>query len=72
MSPAPEEMFSTLANGEPYSKLDLACTYVQTNEGIRMQSTTANYSTLPFGISTAPALGQQASVKWYAWSGMFY
>ena len=62
--PSPEELFSTLANGESYSKIDLARAYKQMK---MMESSqpllTINthmglfkYARLPFGISTAPSL----------------
>ena len=63
--PTPEEMFSTLANGESFSKLDLARAY---NKQMRVTESSKplltinthiglfQYTRLPFGISTAPAL----------------
>ena len=63
--PTPEEMFSTLANGESYSKLDLARAYKQITESIQPLLTINTYlgefqyTRLPFGISTAPAIWQK-------------
>ena len=69
--PTPEEMFSTLANGESYSKLDLARAYKQMRVSTASQPLlTVNthlglfqYARLPFGISTAPALWKKAMAQ---------
>ena len=61
-------MFSTLANGESYSKLDLSRAYKQmkVTESSRPLLTINThmglfqYTRLPFGISTAPAIWQKA------------
>ena len=61
-------MFSMLANGESYTKLDLARAYKQMAVKKECQHLlTINthlglfkYTRLPFGISTAPALWQKA------------
>ena len=66
--PTPEEMFSTLANGESYTKLDLARAYKQMKIKKECQPLlTINthrdlfqYTRLPFGITTAPSLWQRA------------
>jgi len=64
-------MFSTLANGESYSKLDLALAYKQMRVSAKsLPLLTINvhlglfqYTRLPFGISTAQALQQKAMVQ---------
>ena len=64
-------MFSTLANGDSYSKLDLARAYKQmkVTEGsqhlltINTHLGLFRYSRLPFGISTAPSLWQRAMAQ---------
>ena len=69
--PTPEEMFSALANGESYTKLDLARAYKQMKVREECQSLlTINthrglyrYTRLPFGITTAPSLWQQAMAQ---------
>ena len=69
--PTPEELFSTLANGESYSKLDLFQVYKQMKvEKSSQPLLTINthlglyqYARLPFGISTAPALWQKAMAQ---------
>ena len=69
--PTPEEMFSTLANGESYTKLDLARAYKQMEVKKECQSLlTINthrglfkYTRLPFGITTAPSLWQRAMAQ---------
>ena len=66
--PTPEEIFSTLANGESYTKLDLARAYKQMKVKQDCQSLlTINthrglfqYTRLPFGITTALSLWQRA------------
>ena len=66
--PTPEEIFSTLANGESCTKLDLARAYKQMKVKQECQSLlTINthrglfqYTRLPFGIATAPSLWQRA------------
>lgn len=69
--PTPEEMFSMLANGESYTKLDLARAYKQMVVKKECQHLlTINthlglfqYTRLPFGISTAPSLWQKAMAQ---------
>ena len=64
-------MFSTLANGESFTKLDLSRAYKQMRVRQDCQPLlTINthlglfcYSRLPFGISTAPALWQKAMTQ---------
>jgi len=64
-------MFSTLANGESYSKLDLARAYKQMRVSTASQPlSTVNthlglfqYARLPFGISMAPALWKKAMAQ---------
>ena len=67
-----EEILSTLANGESYTKLDLAGAYKQMAVKKECQHLlTINihlwllfrHARLPFGISTAPALWQQAMTR---------
>ena len=66
--PTPEEMFSALANGESFTKLDLSRSYKQMRVKEECQSLLTinthlglfSYTRLPFGISTAPALWQKA------------
>ena len=69
--PTPEEMFSMLANGKSFSKLDLARAYkqMQVTDSSRPLLTINihiglfQYTRLPFGISTAPALWQKAMAQ---------
>ena len=62
--PTPEEMFSTLANGESFSKLDLARAYKQMKVTEDSQPLlTINTHMVPFGISTAPSLWQRAMAQ---------
>ena len=69
--PTPEEMFSALANGESYTKLDLARAYKQMAVKkeckhlltINTHLGLFKYTRLPFGISTAPALWQKAMAQ---------
>ena len=69
--PTPEEMFSMLANGESYTKLDLARAYKQMAVKKECQHLlTINtymglfqYTRLPFGISTAPSLWQKSMAQ---------
>ena len=69
--PTPEEIFSTLANGETYTKLDLARAYKQMAVKKECQHLlTVNthmglfqYTRLPFGISTVPSLWQKAMAQ---------
>ena len=69
--PTPEEIFSMLANGESFTKLDLARAYKQMAVKKECQHLlTINthlglfrYTRLPFGISTAPALWQKAMAQ---------
>jgi len=64
-------MFSALANGESYTKLDLSRAYKQMKVKKECQSLlTINtycglymYTRLPFGITTAPSLWQQAMAQ---------
>ena len=64
-------MFSTLANVESYSKLDLARAYKQMRVSdcsqplltINTHIGLFRYSRLPFGISTAPVLWQKAMAQ---------
>jgi len=66
--PTPEEMFSALANGESFTRLDLARAYCQMKVKPECQHLlTINthlglfrHTRLPFGISTAPSLWQKA------------
>ena len=65
--PTPEELFSTLAGGKVFSKLDLSQAYLQlpvdeeskqyltinTHQGLYV------YNRLPFGVSSAPAIFQK-------------
>ena len=65
--PTPEELFSTLAGGKVFSKLDLSQAYLQlpvdeeskqyltinTHQGLYV------YNHLPFGVSSAPAIFQK-------------
>ena len=65
--PTPEELFSTLAGGKVFSKLDLSQAYLQvpvdeaskpyltinTHQGLYV------YNRLPFGVASAPALFQK-------------
>ncbi len=65
--PKPEELFATLANGEQFSKLDLSQAYVQLLlDESSMPYVTINthqglyqYTHLPFGIASAPAIFQR-------------
>ena len=69
--PTPEEMVSALANGESYTKLDLARAYKQMKVKLECQPLlTINthrglyrYTRLPFGITTAPSLWQRAMAQ---------
>ena len=66
--PTPDEVFSTLAHGESFSKLDLARAYKQmeVEESSRPYLTINThlglfrYRRLPFGIASAPAIWQKA------------
>ena len=66
--PTPDEVFSTLAHGESFSKLDLARAYKQmeVEESSRPYLTINThlglfrYRWLPFGIASAPAIWQKA------------
>ena len=66
--PTPDEVFSTLANGESFTKLDLAHAYKQMKVAVDSQKyLTINthmglyrYLRLPFGIASAPAIWQKA------------
>ena len=66
--PTPDEVFSTLANGESFTKLDLARAYKQMKVAADSQKyLTINthmglyrYLRLPFGIALAPAIWQKA------------
>ena len=69
--PAPEEMFGALANGETFTRLDLARAYRQMKVKPECQHLlTINthlglfcHTRLPFGISTAPSLWQKAMAQ---------
>ena len=69
--PTPEEIFSTLANGESYTKLDLARAYKQMKVKedcqplltINTHRGLFQYTRLPFGITTAPSLWQRAMAQ---------
>ena len=69
--PSPEELFSALANGESYLKLDLARAYKQMKVmessqpllTINTHMGLFKYAKLPFGISTAPSLWQRAMAQ---------
>ena len=69
--PTPEEMFSALANGESFTRLDLARAYRQMKVKPECQHLlTINthlglfrHTRLPFGISTAPSLWQKAMAQ---------
>ena len=66
--PTPEEIFATLANGESFTKLDLARAYKQMEVAYDSQSLLTitthmglfKFSRLPFGVATAPAMWQRA------------
>ena len=66
--PMLDEVFSTLANGKSFTKLDLACAYKQMKVATESQYyLTINthlglyrYLRLPFGIASAPAIWQKA------------
>ena len=65
--PKPEELFATLANGEQFTKLDLSQAYLQLPlDESSMPYVTINthqglyqYTRLPFGIASAPAIFQR-------------
>ena len=65
--PTPEELFSTLAGGKIFSKLDLSQAYLQVPvDEESKQYLTINihqglcvYDRLPFGVSSAPAIFQK-------------
>ena len=64
--PTPEEIFSTLANSESITKLDLSRAYKQMQVEEECQpllTVNTSYSRLPFDISTAPALWQKAMTQ---------
>ena len=66
--PTPDEIFSVLANGESFSKIDLARAYKQMRVAKGSQPyLTINtplgfyrYLRLPFGIASAPAIWKKA------------
>ena len=66
--PTPDEVFSTLAHGQSFSKLDLARAYkqIEVEESsrpyltINMHLGLFRYRRLPFGIASAPAIWQKA------------
>ena len=66
--PTPDEVFSTLVNGESFTKLDLSRAYKQVKVATNSQCyLTINthlglyrYLRLPFGIASAPAIWQRA------------
>ena len=65
--PTPDEIFSTLAGGKLFSKLDLSHVYIQlaVNEALRPYLTInthqglCTYNRLPFGVASAPAIFQK-------------
>ena len=66
--PRPEELFATLANGKAFTKIDLSQAYQQMQlEESSAQYLTINthtglyqYTRLPFGVASAPAIFQRA------------
>ena len=66
--PTVDEMFSTLAGGESFSKIDLARAYKQMEVleshrpflTINTHLGLFHYCRLPFGVATAPATWQKA------------
>ena len=66
--PRPDDLFATLANGKTYSKLDLSQAYQQMvlDEGsakcltINTHLGLYQYTRLPFGVASAPAMFQRA------------
>ena len=69
--PKPEDLFATLANGKHFTKLDLSQAYLQLAlEEDSMKYVTINthqglyqFTRLPFGISSAPAIFQRLMDK---------
>ena len=69
--PKPDELFSTLAKGKIFSKLDLSQAYLQLRLDERsMQYVTINthkglysFTRLPFGVASAPAIFQRTMDK---------
>ena len=69
--PTPEEMFSALANGESFTRLDLARAYRQMKVKSECQHLLTinthlglfHHTRLPFSISTAPSLWQKAMAQ---------
>ena len=69
--PHPEDLLVTLAGGQRFSKLDLAQAYLQVpldQESrkyvtVNMHKGLHQYTRLPFGISSAPAIFQQTMEK---------
>ena len=65
--PKPDDLFATLANGHKFTKLDLSQAYLQLQlEESSQQYVTINthqglyqYTRLPFGIASAPAIFQR-------------
>ncbi len=65
--PKPEELFATMANGHKFTKLDLRQAYLQMelDESSRLYVTINThqglyqYTRLPFGIASAPAIFQR-------------
>ena len=65
--PKPEDLFATLSNGQEFSKLDLSQAYLQLKlDELSRPYTTINthqglyqYTRLPFGIPSAPAIFQR-------------
>ena len=65
--PKPEDLFATLANGHKFTKLDLSQAYLQLqlDESSRAYVTINThqglyqYTRLPFGITSAPAIFQR-------------
>ena len=66
--PKPEDLFATLANGKTYSKLDLSQAYQQMvldEESAKCLTINTHlglyqYTRLPFGVASAPAMFQRA------------
>ena len=69
--PTPEELFNTLANGEPFTRLDLARAYCQMKVKPECQHLLTinthlglfHHTRLPFDISTAPSLWKKAMAQ---------
>ena len=69
--PKPEDLFATLANGKHFTKLDISQAYLQLAlEEASMKYVTINthqsqyqFTRLPFGIASAPAIFQRLMDK---------